>query len=90
MTNATIKAAIDIGTNSILLLVARHSAQGSPGLVPLIDQAQTVRLGEHLLSTGLLSPQAIERTLHGLYEYVEPILFACNGYLDNVAAGLKH
>ncbi|MEO0867713.1 MAG: hypothetical protein AAFY17_04535, partial [Cyanobacteria bacterium J06642_11] len=39
------------------------------GLTPMIDRAQTVRLGENLVTTGNLSPAAMERTLTGLRDY---------------------
>ncbi|NEQ48770.1 MAG: hypothetical protein F6K11_01375 [Leptolyngbya sp. SIO3F4] len=76
MATTSINAAIDIGTNSILLLVAKKFTQSSPlnskpSLVPLIDQAQTVRLGENLISTNSLSEQAIERTLTVLQTYLK-------------------
>jgi exopolyphosphatase/guanosine-5'-triphosphate,3'-diphosphate pyrophosphatase len=59
-------AAIDIGSNSILLLVAEHRPEG---LLPLIDLAQTVRLGEGVAATGKLSDAAMARTLAGLAAY---------------------
>lgn len=83
-TNA-INAAIDIGTNSILLLIVSKAATTNdhsstlasslslkqPSLTPLIDQAQTVRLGENLMATGLLSTLAMERTIAGLRTYLK-------------------
>ena len=65
--------AIDIGTNSILLLVAQKSDGSHPLLTTVLDQAQTVRLGENLLSTGRLSEQAMERTLNGLKTYLNTV-----------------
>ena len=60
-------AAIDIGTNSILLLVADYSPE--QGLRPLVDRAKTVRLGEGLGRSSQLQPDAIARTLAGLADY---------------------
>lgn len=76
---------IDIGTNSILLLIASKATSTDtpisnlssplglqqPSLIPLIDQAKTVRLGENLMATGLLSTPAIERTVAGLRTYLK-------------------
>lgn len=66
-------AVVDIGTNSILLLVAQKTDGSHPSLVPILDQAKTVRLGEDLLSTGCLCDHAIERTLTGLKIYLSTI-----------------
>lgn len=66
-------AAIDIGTNSILLLIAKRTPSPAPALIPLVDQAQTVRLGHNLLATGQLSAQAMERTLTGLSSYCKTV-----------------
>lgn len=54
-------AAIDIGTNTVLCLVARKLDSG--GLEVLDDACATARLGEGLARTGTLSDAAIERTL---------------------------
>ena len=54
-------AAIDIGTNSVLMLLSR--AAGAGRFVTVSDRAEVTRLGEGLDRSGILSPQAIERTL---------------------------
>lgn len=59
------KAAIDVGTNSVRLLVAERSAQG---LKPVLKQVRIVRLGQGVDAAGRLSPGAIERTLAALAE----------------------
>ncbi len=60
-------AAIDVGTNTVRLLVAEA---GSPGAYTVRHQAQAItRLGEGLDGTGRLSPVAIERTVATLAEY---------------------
>lgn len=51
-------AAIDIGTNSIKLLVANVEQDGT--LEVLLREKAMVRLGSETLRTGLLSPEAIE------------------------------
>ena len=51
-------AAIDIGTNSIKLLVANVEEDGTLDVV--LREKEMVRLGSETLRTGLLSPEAIE------------------------------
>lgn len=63
-------AAIDIGTNSVLLLVAEK--QGA-GIVRICDIATITRLGEGVDATGELAGAAIERTLACLKSYAERI-----------------
>lgn len=65
-------AAIDLGTNTALLLVAR----GAPGrrLEILVQDCETVRLGERRASVGegaplSLAPEAVERTLKALAHF---------------------
>jgi len=62
-------AAIDIGTNTALLLVAeiRHRRE----IHPLIQKETIVRLGEGVDKTGALKQEAIARTLTALNDYVE-------------------
>jgi exopolyphosphatase/guanosine-5'-triphosphate,3'-diphosphate pyrophosphatase len=60
-------AAIDIGTNSVLLLVARVAPGGA--LEPIEERATITRLGEGVDKTRELAPAAIERTLACLAEY---------------------
>lgn len=58
-----ILAAIDLGTNSCRLLVARVQGNG----LKIIDSfSRVVRLGEGIQKSGLLSVSAIERTLEAL------------------------
>ncbi len=59
-------AAVDCGTNSIRLLVA-DVAQGH--LTDVERVMRIVRLGEGVDRTGVLSPQALERTAVALEEY---------------------
>jgi len=73
-------AAIDIGTNSVLLLVAELVA-GT--LVACTDQATATRLGEGIDATGRLQPEAVERTLDCLRETADRIRAA---RIDRLAA----
>jgi exopolyphosphatase / guanosine-5'-triphosphate,3'-diphosphate pyrophosphatase len=54
-------AAIDLGTNTVRLLVAERDP--APGLVPLWAEQAVTRLGEGLMGRGTLAPAAAERTL---------------------------
>jgi exopolyphosphatase/guanosine-5'-triphosphate,3'-diphosphate pyrophosphatase len=58
-------AAIDIGTNSIKLLVGRVSG---PRVTPLLHRTIITRLGERLQESGEISPEAEERTIAALGE----------------------
>jgi exopolyphosphatase/guanosine-5'-triphosphate,3'-diphosphate pyrophosphatase len=60
-------AAIDIGTNSVRLLVAERATSGA--LITLDRQMQITRLGQGVDATGRLDPEAIERTTAVLVEY---------------------
>jgi exopolyphosphatase/guanosine-5'-triphosphate,3'-diphosphate pyrophosphatase len=64
-------AAIDCGTNSLRLLVA-DATESSDGTVALRDvhrETQIVRLGQGVDATGMLAPEALERTRRVLVEY---------------------
>ena len=60
-------ASIDIGTNTILLLIAEV---GGRALKTLYDTETVVRLGEGLHQTGILSEGAMKRAFHTLEGYV--------------------
>ena len=62
-------AAIDIGTNTVLLLVAERSAAGE--LVAVEEHATITRLGENVDKTRVLAKAAIERTNTCLDDYAE-------------------
>jgi exopolyphosphatase / guanosine-5'-triphosphate,3'-diphosphate pyrophosphatase len=62
-------AAIDIGTNSVLLLVAERNTQGRWS--PLAEQAEVTRLGQGVDASRRLLPQAIEATLQVLERYTQ-------------------
>lgn len=65
-------AGIDCGTNSIRLLVAdlTHRDDGSVWLRDVHREMRIVRLGQGVDATGMLAPEAIERTRAALTDYV--------------------
>lgn len=63
-------AAIDIGTNSVLLLVAER--RGGE-LVALAERATITRLGQGVDAARALAPEAVERTLACLARYGEEL-----------------
>ncbi len=60
-------AALDIGTNSQLLLVAEKDSAG--GFCDILDLAVVTRLGQGLGHSGKLQPEAIRRNLKQLAKY---------------------
>ncbi len=62
-------AAIDIGTNTVLLLVAERDQNGQ--LVAVEERATITRLGEGVDKTRKLAPAAIERTNAAIDAYAE-------------------
>ncbi|MDS1112488.1 Ppx/GppA phosphatase family protein [Gordonia westfalica] len=65
----TVVGAVDCGTNSIRLLVARPGSDGR--LVDLHREMRVVRLGYGVDATGQFAPESIERTRVALADYVE-------------------
>jgi exopolyphosphatase/guanosine-5'-triphosphate,3'-diphosphate pyrophosphatase len=61
-------AAIDVGTNSVLLLVAERGEQGH--FVAVEEQAEITRLGRGVDATRRLAPEAIEETLAVVERFV--------------------
>ena len=61
------QAVIDIGTNSVLLLVGRRGQDGHVDVV--LDRATVSRLGEGVADSRRLLPEAIERTLRVLTDH---------------------
>jgi exopolyphosphatase/guanosine-5'-triphosphate,3'-diphosphate pyrophosphatase len=59
-------AAIDVGTNTVLLLVAEAGARGA---VALAERAEITRLGRGVDATGRLDPAAIAETARVLGAY---------------------
>jgi exopolyphosphatase/guanosine-5'-triphosphate,3'-diphosphate pyrophosphatase len=60
-------AAIDIGTNSVRLLVAEPAGDG--GFTTVERLMRITRLGQGVGASGVLAPDAVERTLEVLREY---------------------
>jgi exopolyphosphatase/guanosine-5'-triphosphate,3'-diphosphate pyrophosphatase len=66
--------AIDIGTNSVRLLVADVDGRGRDAKLDTIDRRMRItRLGQGVDATRALAPEAIERTMDALREYREAI-----------------
>jgi exopolyphosphatase/guanosine-5'-triphosphate,3'-diphosphate pyrophosphatase len=59
-------AAIDIGTNSVKMLVGRVSGQR---VTPALHRTVITRLGEGLQKSGEISPEAADRTIAALAEF---------------------
>lgn len=66
-------AAIDCGTNSLRLLVADVSTDHPARLRDVVRRMEIVRLGQGVDRTGLLAPEAIERTRVTLADYAAEI-----------------
>jgi exopolyphosphatase/guanosine-5'-triphosphate,3'-diphosphate pyrophosphatase len=64
-----LRAAVDLGTNSALLLVARVDGDGT--LLVVEDHCMTPRLGDGLWRTGTLDEAAVERTLEVLHHFAD-------------------
>lgn len=62
-------AAIDVGTNTVRLLVAE--AEDTATYRPLFQDQVVTRLGEHLQETGLLAAGAVERTIAVLQRFAQ-------------------
>lgn len=75
-------AAIDIGTNSVLLLVAERRGDT---IVPILERATITRLGQGVDATRTLAPEAVRRTLDCLAQYAADIRAA--GALHVAVAG---
>jgi exopolyphosphatase/guanosine-5'-triphosphate,3'-diphosphate pyrophosphatase len=60
-------ATIDLGTNSVLLLVVQRNDQGEVRV--LHEGSEVVRLGEKLKQTGNISPAALDRTISAIKNY---------------------
>lgn len=67
-------AAIDCGTNTIRLLIARGDADG--GLVDLDRRQEIVRLGQGVDATGEFHPDALSRTFAAVDSYAAAIAAA--------------
>ena len=66
-------AAIDVGTNSVLLTVAEVNDR-TGGLRPLLERAEITRLGRGVDRSGVLSAEGMEATLGVLTAYTAQAL----------------
>jgi len=63
-------AGIDIGSNTLRLLIAElRSVGGRVRLRPIFEDRRITRLGERIVDSGRLSPSAMSRTLRALAEF---------------------
>ncbi|VAX15816.1 Exopolyphosphatase [hydrothermal vent metagenome] len=62
-------AAIDLGTNTVRILVVDVNGEG--GYSPLFSGQTVTRLGQGLHETGSLAPEAIKRTTDGVAELIK-------------------
>lgn len=76
-------AALDVGTNTIRLLIARPRPDG--GLERLDDRTMTVRLGQGVDADGRLAPERIERAVSAIAELAAAAEAAGAGKLLAVA-----
>ncbi len=71
MSDPQLVAAIDCGTNSIKILVARPTGDGPLDVV--LRDSQVVRLGQGVDRTGVLADEALTRTFGAIDEFAEII-----------------
>ena len=64
-------AAIDIGTNTVLLLIASMDPSGQ--LTPVVDEQRIPRLGSGVDESGNINHAALDRLVGVLLEYREMI-----------------
>jgi exopolyphosphatase/guanosine-5'-triphosphate,3'-diphosphate pyrophosphatase len=62
-------ASIDVGTNSVLLSIFESQGDGHAQCV--LDQCEITRLGADVDRTGVLDPEAVERTIGALQGYAK-------------------
>ncbi len=60
-------AGIDLGTNTILMLIADGLSNGT--IIPVADYHAIARLGEGINKTSEISPQALDRAIQILQDY---------------------
>lgn len=62
-------AALDVGTNTVLMLVVERTADGQ--IRTLADMSRITRLGRGVDASGALDPDAMTRTLDAIAEFAE-------------------
>ena len=70
MQHSTILASIDMGTNSLHMVIVRIDPQ-LPAFTIIGREKDTVRLGDREPGTGRLTPEAMERTLQALRRFLK-------------------
>ncbi|HKT36775.1 MAG TPA: hypothetical protein VJR48_00275 [Ktedonobacterales bacterium] len=70
MANMTPLAAVDVGSNTIHLVVA-HPTEDGGDLITLADELDLTRLGEDVSATGAIGPERTARAITILREYAE-------------------
>lgn len=60
---------IDVGTNSVKLLIAERRPHGS--WITTVERAEVTRLGEGIDLTGAIAPRAMERTVRAVTSMVD-------------------
>lgn len=88
-------AALDVGTNSVLMLVAEVRPGGE--VIAVRDLARVTRLGQGVDQTGALAPEACERTIATIAEFagiarslgVSEILTAATSALRDARDGAR-
>jgi exopolyphosphatase/pppGpp-phosphohydrolase len=68
LSTAPVRAAIDIGSNTVHLVVARCLPDN---LEILVDELELVRIGESVNATGAISPEKRDQTIATLQKYQE-------------------
>jgi len=76
-------AALDIGTNTILLLIAEQTIDGR--LQTIMDMETTTRLGKGLSKTRKINPHSMQKSIHVIDRYLS--LCLDEGVTEIVAAG---
>src|SRR5438105_6142184 len=66
MTQTTRRAVIDVGTNSVKLLVASVRDQT---VEPLLEKSEQTRLGQGFYETHVLRPAAIQQTAQAVADF---------------------
>jgi exopolyphosphatase / guanosine-5'-triphosphate,3'-diphosphate pyrophosphatase len=66
-------ATIDIGTNSVLLLIAEGDGAHPESLVPVHEASTITRLGQGVDKSRQLHPDAVKRTIACLQDYAQAI-----------------
>jgi exopolyphosphatase / guanosine-5'-triphosphate,3'-diphosphate pyrophosphatase len=61
-------SSIDIGTNTVLLLLAKADTKNNK-IIPLLNEYRIPRIGKNLGNTGIISAESIDKLIQILLEY---------------------